>query len=231
MATIREHVYDTRGQLAEALAAGVAAVLAGGIATRGRAALAVSGGSTPALFFAYLSQAEIDWPSVTILLVDERYVPDDTDRSNAKLVRENLMIGPASEATFVPVWRPGVTPETAAEEVARAIDGFEEGVDALILGMGTDGHTASFFPQGDTYARATNPNEDELVLPLETPEQPETRVTVTMPVIQHAHFLALHIEGNEKREVFEAARQGNELPISLVLGVVDELQLFWTAQN
>ena len=231
MATIREHIYDTREQLAEALAAGVAAVLAGGVATRGRAALAVSGGSTPALFFAHLSQAEIDWSSVTIFLVDERYVPDDTDRSNAKLVRENLMIGPASKADFVPVWRPGVTPETAAEEVARALDGFDDGVDALILGMGTDGHTASFFPQGNTYARVTNTNETELVLPLDTPEQPETRVTVTMPVIQRAHFLALHIEGNEKRTVFKDAREGNERPISLVLRAVDELQLFWTGES
>ena len=225
--SVIEHSYGNRDQLAEALAAGVAAVLAGGIATRGRASLAVSGGSTPSLFFAHLAQADIDWRAVTVFLVDERYVPDDHERSNARLVRGNLLFGPAEKAGFVPVWRPGITVGTAAEEVEIALRAFEDGVDALILGMGTDGHTASFFEKGDTYERVTDPACGELVLPVRTPEQPETRVTVTMPVIKQARFLALHIEGDEKRDVFEKARRGEDMPITRVLNAVGELQYFW----
>ena len=228
MATIREHVYDNRDQLADALASGIAAVLAGGISMRGRAALAVSGGSTPDLLFAHLSQAEIAWDCVTVFLVDERYVPDDTDRSNARLVRDTLLIGPAAKAEFVPVWRPGVTVGTAAEEVEIALRQQEDGLDACILGMGTDGHTASFFAKGDTFERATDPKADALALPLRTPEQPESRVTLTMPAITDSHFVALHIEGQEKRSVFERARTGDDLPITRVLNALDELQVFWT---
>jgi 6-phosphogluconolactonase len=61
------HDYETRAQLAEALAIGVGAVLAGGIATNGHATLAVSGGSTPKLFFDYLSNVDIEWSKVTVL--------------------------------------------------------------------------------------------------------------------------------------------------------------------
>ena len=222
------HEYGDRADLAEALAGGVAAVLAGGVAMEGKAALAVSGGSTPALFFEHLSREPIDWSAVTVFLVDERYVPDDHERSNARLVREHLLRNEACAATLVPFWRPNVSPETACEEVAMALRQFEAGLDACILGMGTDGHTASFFDDGDTYERATDPACDVLALPVRTPSQPETRVTLTLPPIRDARLLALHIEGEEKRAVLDRARAGEDLAIKRVMDVSENLETFWT---
>ena len=225
---LKLHEYANRDDLAEALAGGVAAVLAGGVASEGRASIAVSGGSTPALFFRHLSREPIEWSAVTVFLVDERYVPDDTDRSNAKLVRENLLKDRAADATLVPFWRPNVSPGTACEEVARAFEQFEHGLDVCVLGMGTDGHTASFFPDGDTYDRATDPSCPARALPVVAESQPETRVTLTLPPIRDARLLALHIEGEEKRRVLDEARAGADLPITRVLSTGAEVQTFWT---
>ena len=67
---------------------------------------AVSGGNTPALFFRTLStRDDVPWDKVTITLVDERWVDDSSDRSNAKLVKANLWHGPAASAKFVPLFR------------------------------------------------------------------------------------------------------------------------------
>src|SRR5690606_23204711 len=85
------HVFPSPGALAEALAGAVAAALAGAIARRGQALLAVSGGTTPQRFFHALSRQALEWPKVTVTLVDERFVPEGTPRSNATLVRNHLL--------------------------------------------------------------------------------------------------------------------------------------------
>ena len=95
---LRFHEYPTREALAEGLATGLAAVLATAIDARGAATLAVSGGSTPRLLFERLSQADIEWDRVCVFLVDERWVDEDSDRSNARLVRwsdgsQQLLLG------------------------------------------------------------------------------------------------------------------------------------------
>ena len=225
---VKLHSYASRDDLAEALAGGIAAVLAGGVAMEGRAALAVSGGSTPDRLFEHLAREPIEWSAVTVFLVDERYVPDDADRSNAKLVRERLLRDRAAAATLVPFWRPNVSAGTACEEVATALAQFENGLDVCVLGMGTDGHTASFFADGDAFERATDPACGALALPMNVPSQPETRVTLTMPAILGARLLALHIEGDEKRAVLERAREGADLPIARVLRAAREVEAFWT---
>ena len=78
--------YANADALAEALATQVAARLRAAIAARGAALLAVSGGSTPARFFERLSHEALDWSKVRVTLVDERWVPESSERSNARLV-------------------------------------------------------------------------------------------------------------------------------------------------
>ena len=224
---IARHDYGSREELAAALASGVAAVLAGGVATNGRALLAVSGGSTPKLFFEHLADEPIDWAGITVLPVDDRLVHPEHERSNARLIRETLLVGPAAAAHFAPMGERDGRMAVRDDEAALAVMGAER-VDALVLGMGTDGHTASFFADGDAYGDATSPAARAPVLPIRTPSQPEGRITLTMPVIARARFLALHIEGAEKREVFERAVDGADLPVSRVLTNVDEIAVFWT---
>lgn len=230
--TIREHHYEAREALAEALATGVAAVLCGGIATRGQAVLAVSGGSTPKLFFRTLAKADLDWPRVTVCLVDERWVPETSERSNTRLVRENLLTGRAAEARLEPLFEEGPSAREAEGEISRRLSALPRPFDALILGMGNDGHTASFFPGADRLAEAIDPHAGHRVLAIEAPGAGESRITLALPFLLEARFLALHIEGQEKRDTLaKALDEGpvEEMPVRAVLGADrdEPLQVFW----
>ena len=225
-ALLKRHDYPSREALAEALAGGVAAVLAGGIATNGHATLAVSGGSTPKLFFEHLSDEPIEWRHVTVLPVDERLVHPDHERSNAGLIRRSLLVGRAAKARFAPMGeRAGRL--AFPDDASIALEGMDA-IDAVVLGMGADGHTASFFPDGDALEEATDPAASATVLPIRTPGQPEARATLTLPWIAGARLLALHIEGDEKRAVFERVIAGEDLPIGRVIAHAPRLDVFWT---
>ena len=221
--------YSSPEALAEELAASIAADLAAAVAARGRALLAVSGGSTPKRLFERLATHEIDWSAVTIVPVDERWVPEDHERSNAKLVADHLLRGPAARAGFVSLHVPTETPETGMSKVAARIRALPLPFDVLTLGMGTDGHTASFFPGGDNLARATQNDTVELVVPMRAPGAAEPRVTLTLPVILGARRIVLHIEGDGKRDVLRAAEAGtdvSEMPVRAVLGAA-QLEVVW----
>ena len=97
-------IFDNRGQLDAALALRIAERLREDLQAHGRASLAVSGGSTPKGLFAQLAAADLDWSQVAITLVDERWVPDDHADSNARLVREHLLVSRAAAARFVPLY-------------------------------------------------------------------------------------------------------------------------------
>ncbi|WP_127145161.1 6-phosphogluconolactonase [Pelagibacterium montanilacus] len=229
--TIERNVFPTRDELAQALAISVADDLIAGIEENGVASLAVSGGSTPAAFFAALgAREEIDWESVTVTLVDERWVDETSERSNAKLVRERLMSGPAAQAQLVPLYSGGDAP--TADAVARtntALLALPDRFDAVVLGMGGDGHTASFFPGGDTLDAALSAKGP--LVAIEAPGAGEPRVTLTLPRLLSTRALYLHIEGEEKARVLDAALATgpvHAMPVRAVLsqGTVT-VQLFW----
>jgi 6-phosphogluconolactonase len=187
--------FRDKQQLAEALAEAVAAHLKAGVKARGAASLAVSGGSTPARFFEALSErADVPWEKVTVTLVDERWVDESSDRSNGRLVKANLLRGRAAAATFVPLYQGGAEPDAYAAGVAQR--DVPQPFDAVILGMGNDGHTASFFPGGDTLAEALT--AEGPVVAIRAPGAGEPRVTLTLPALLAAKALYLHIEGEEK---------------------------------
>jgi 6-phosphogluconolactonase len=218
--------------LAEALATGVAAVLAGGIATRGSASLAVSGGSTPLLFLETLAATELDWKAVTVTLVDERWVPDSHSRSNTAFLKRHFLKGPAAEAHFEPLYEEADTPEDVLPELQSRLGGLARPLDAVVLGMGADGHTASFFPNGDNLVAALDPQNPRAVSVIRAEGAGEPRVTLTLPRLVEARFLALHIEGTEKARVLSSAQQAGselDLPIRAVLRAPREhpLQIFW----
>src|SRR5260221_6029991 len=99
-----EHLYARREAVALNLAGDVAAVLRIAVLGKGKATIAVSGGATPKLFFEKLSDMRVPWELVTVTLVDERQVPETSERSNAKLVREALLQDRAEAANFVPLF-------------------------------------------------------------------------------------------------------------------------------
>ncbi len=212
-----ERIFDTRGDLADHLAADVADELRRVIAAKGKAVLAVSGGSTPKLFFEKLSQAELPWARVTVTLVDERQVPEDSERSNAKLVREALLQNHAAAAHFVPLFRNPDAGKTAP-------------LDVVILGMGSDGHTASFFPKGSALATALDPDSSERLIEMQAPGAGEPRLTFTLPALLSAGRLSLHIEGQDKRQVLDKALgegSQDDMPVRAVLRAKTPVTLYW----
>lgn len=206
--------------LAAALAEAVATQLKSGIAERGRASLAVSGGSTPARFFAALGAREdIDWARVVVTLVDERWVDETSERSNARLVKSRLLQGPAAAAAFQPLFGGGDEPgPTALATIESALDHLPAPFDAVVLGMGTDGHTASFFPGGDTLAEALAGHAP--LVAIRAPGAGEPRVTLSLIRLLATKALYVHIEGSDKAEVLRAALAGGpveQMPVRAVL--------------
>lgn len=211
---------QTSEALARSFAAQVAGDLAAGLAARGAATLAVSGGATPAKFFAALSgHDEVDWRHVTVTLVDERWVDENSDRSNAALVRRHLLQGPAASARFVPLYSGGDAPDTGHVGLSNdRLAGLPAAFDVVVLGMGSDGHTASFFPGGDTLEAAlADPGP---ALALMAPGAGEPRITLTLPRLLATRALYVHIEGPDKARALERALGDGpvaEMPIRAVL--------------
>lgn len=231
-ANLIEHAYADAPGLARALAAAVACDLRDAILTRGLGLLAVSGGTTPRRFLSELGRQRLDWGRVVVTLVDERWVGPDDARSNARLLRETLFAGAAAAARFEPLFEPSRDPSAVLLRIARRIEALPLPFDAVVLGMGSDGHTASLFPGGDTLARALDPHGRERVLALQAPGAGEPRVTLTLPALLATAALYLHIEGEAKRGVLaralDAQTRSEDMPIRAVIKCAGEpLRMYW----
>lgn len=199
----------------------VANMLAGelgmSLRNRDRATFAVPGGTTPGPMFEALCAAQLDWDRVDVMLTDERWVDADDPRSNARLLRETLLVDRAAGANFVPFFMQGETPASAAPRLTEAIGGCLP-VSVLLLGMGDDMHTASLFPRADGLLAALDAHAPPVV-PIIQPGTGEPRVTLTAPVLTGAISSHVLIAGATKREALERARHcaPEEAPIQLVL--------------
>ncbi|MEZ5922831.1 MAG: 6-phosphogluconolactonase [Hyphomicrobiaceae bacterium] len=202
------------------LAARIAGRLAQWIDKNGSAWLAVSGGRTPIGLFEALSAMDLDWGKVTITLVDERWVDENSPRSNAALVRTHLLKGRARAACFVPLFTPGMPIETGRDLAEVRLADLPSVLAVAILGMGDDGHTASWFPGGEQLSEALDPTQDRVVAIVRAAAADEPRLTLTRPALMRAGWIALHIEGEAKRIVLDFALGDGpveEMPVRAVL--------------
>jgi len=205
---VREHRYADSATLASALARSVADDLRRGIDEREQALLAVSGGTTPRGFLSALACEELDWRRVTITLADERWVPPTHSRSNERLVRETLLAGRAAAATFVPLYAHAPDPESALAQIAVRVDALALPFDAVVLGLGNDGHCASLFADGDHFAQAVAADATARVLPMRSPSVGEPRITLTLAALISTRALYLQIEGADKQHTLTGIREG-----------------------
>ena len=221
--------FPTREALAGALAGAVAEKLAAAIDRRGGGLLAVSGGTTPGRFFEALSTRDIAWDKVTVTLVDERFVPPSSPRSNAALVADRLLRNAASLARFAPLYHAADSADAAAIAAEAELERLSWPLDVAVLGMGTDGHTASFFPDAEKLGNLLDPQNTRTVLAVDAASAGEPRLTLSMPRLTGAGLLALHIEGAEKRAVFEAAMEGaDKKPVGVVIEASPQpVKVFW----
>ncbi len=211
--------YVSREALAEGLAVQLAARMRGLIDERGRARIAVPGGTTPGPMLERLGAARLDWEKVVVTLSDERWVPDDSPRSNARLLKETLLSGPAAEARFEPLYGGTPEPEEGLSEVGERLFASVLPLDIAVLGMGADMHTASLFPEAEGLEAALAPDAPP-ILAIRAKDQPEARVTLSARVLRGAGERHILIAGKEKMAALqEALAVGDPLvaPVSAVL--------------
>ena len=197
--------YDSRELLDSALAEKVSNILKEAIALKGKASIAVSGGSTPKGFFKALSEKALDWKKVTVTLADERWVDINSSDSNTRLVHENLLQNNASSAKFFHLKQgENLCAETLAD-LNLAAETSLLPLDVLILGMGEDGHTASLFPCSEQIAHGLDTNNTEALMAVQPTTAPHQRITFSFASLSQSQNTFLHICGESKKEVLDKA--------------------------
>jgi len=210
LAKLEYHDFDTADTLAHKMADHVAAALSVAIAERGLAVLALSTGTIPESFFLQLAQANIAWENIIITLVDERCLPLDHVRSHEGMVRHCLIQNHAKKARFVGLYSPAGTAELSAFSAANRISILPKPFDVVVLDLGAGGQIASLLPMGNRLRQALDSNSRALVVPMYSKDAEDARLTMTLPLLTSARFVALHISGENKRRWLEQI-QGNEM--------------------
>lgn len=215
--------YPDRDLLAMGLADVLASELKNCLLVHPWASFVVPGGTTPGPIFDSLCAADLEWSRVNVMLSDERWVPEDHERSNAKLLKDRLFQNRAAEAEFVPLYRKGETPEQASpilsEQLADQLP-----ISLLMLGMGADMHTASLFP-GAVGLEAMLADDAPLVVPVSVAGQ-EPRISFSGPALAGAMAKHLVIYGSEKRAALERA-DGLDPVEAPIKAVMSGLTVHW----
>lgn len=209
--------YPDRDLMFMALADRIASDIGAAIRQQGRATLTVPGGATPGPVFDTLSGVALDWAKVTVIPNDERWVPESSERSNARLIRGRLLRGEAAAAQLVPLYAPVDTPETAMDALVAAVEPWLP-LDVALLGMGADMHTASLFPGADRLKAALAP-EAPVLMAMRAEAAVEPRVTLTARVLSAAMRIHVLIAGADKRAALERAQglPAEEAPVRAIL--------------
>ncbi|MEZ5831049.1 MAG: 6-phosphogluconolactonase [Dongiaceae bacterium] len=219
-----------RTSWANKAASKIAGLLEESIAERGAASLIVAGGTTPQPIFDRLSRMHLDWPKVHLGLTDERWVRSTHSDSNEYLVRHYLMRNQASSAQFHPLYSDAPKPSAGLEEAERSIDAMPKPFDAVLLGMGTDGHFASLFPGLPETRAGLDLHSPDLCVAVDKQQNGYARLSLTMTALLHARLILVAISGRPKRTVaLQALAGASDAPIAALLTHrKDDLEFLWT---
>ena len=198
-----DHQFNSPAELDQALADTLITALSAAVAERGSASLVVSGGSTPKGLFAALSTADLPWSKITVLLADERWVPNDHADSNERMVKEVLLQGAAANAGFISLTPAYPDTEANLAEVRAALAAIDT-FDIVILGMGGDMHTASLFPCCNEVNDGLTTSD--AVLMTHPTSAPHARVTLSRQRLSNTRRGLVHIVGDDKWQVLAVAR-------------------------
>lgn len=188
----------------------IAAELDLAVAKRAKASFMVSGGSSPKPLYQALSKEALPWEAIFVGLIDERWVKEGEPGSNATFIRNALLQNNAAGAHLMPMVTDHDTAQTGAPVISRFYMELGQPFDVAVMGMGTDGHTASWFPGSDDLDAAINETTTELAMAVDATGCPgagdfPSRITLTRPAVVSARNVLLFIPGAAKRDVFMAA--------------------------
>jgi 6-phosphogluconolactonase len=218
--TITYRISPTAAAVAQAAAQLFATAASDAVQARGRARIAISGGTTPKAMFALLADPaqpflkQIPWDKLDLYWVDERSVPPTDADSNYRMTNEALLSKVPLRPENIHRMEGELEPEVAAaryESVIRnsfKLEGAETPTfDLILLGMGDDGHTASLFPHTEAINDLT-----DIVTANHVPQKDTWRITLTWPVINQGREVAFLIEGAAKAQVLHDVLLGPYQP-------------------
>lgn len=216
---------------AAVLAGQIAEILRSALAARAHASLVVPGGRTPAAMFRALRGGVLDWDRVRVTLTDERWVPEDHPASNAALVRRELLADAAAAAVFMPLYNAAPSAAKGAASSWHAIAAAGQPFDAVVLGMGEDGHFASLFPESPGIAQALDPAATPGCVAMRAPGVPVERLSLNLAALAGARQLYLLVTGADKLALLEGAAaspRGSGIPVESLLALRDpEVEVIW----
>ncbi len=204
-------ILDDSAQYVEHATGFIEGCLKDAIAARGKASLLVSGGSSPKPVYEALSCSDLAWDKTTVSLVDERWVPEGNDGSNASFIKKTLLQNEAAQAKFVSLVNSAHNAKAGAPDMNAVFEAaFPDPIDVCVMGMGTDGHTASWFPHSPTLADAFDIEDAASLIWQDASGQAggsgfNDRITVSLPVVMRARNTCLLIPGANKKSVWEAS--------------------------
>jgi len=206
--TFRE--FESRAALVEALTLDCQQALQAGVDAKGRASFLVSGGSSPAPAYENLSNTDLPWDKIDVALVDERWVDLDHAGSNEAFVNRTLLQNKAANANLIGMKNSANSAIEGLAECEHNFSKLTQPFDVTILGMGPDGHTASFFPHSQGLDTALNLDGDALCAAIIADKSEVTgdnveRMTLSLAGLLKSRELKLLISGAEKLAVFREA--------------------------
>lgn len=222
--------FATKSDLQAASAKWIADALRNAISRRGNAVFMASGGRTPGPIYESLSQQDLDWASVLVGLTDERWVDVDHPASNGAMVEKTLLQGAAAAADYIPMKLNGDDPFARVDDL-NGLYMDASLTDVMLLGMGPDAHTLSWFAGGRGYDQAIDSQTTSVVAAVEAIESDVTgpnllRMTLTQPCVAYARNVLLLITGEDKKQVFESA--SDDTPVGIMRTAAgDALTVFY----
>jgi 6-phosphogluconolactonase len=212
--------YADMETLSRELASQLAEGLKASIAARGLASLVVSGGRSPVKLFENLRTQDLDWSRVCIALADERWVAPEDEASNEHLVRSVLLQEQAAAARFLGLKNAAPTPDLGAVSAWETFARVPRPFDAVILGMGDDGHTASLFPGSPNLPLALNQAAVAGCVGMWSPVVPQARLSLNLTALLDTRRIVVLIAGESKWNTLTAACQNGpvqDMPVRAVL--------------
>ena len=191
--------------LSRELATQIAKSLTMAIGARGLASLVVSGGRSPVRLFEILRTQRLDWDRVCIALADERWVGPEDPASNERLVRDVLLKDQAASARFLGLKNGAPTPDLGAVSAWETFARVPRPFDAVILGMGDDGHTASLFPGSPNLPSALNRSAAAGCVGMWSPVAPHPRLSLNLTALLDSRRVVVLITGESKWRAYAAA--------------------------
>ena len=206
------------------------------LAERGTASLMVSGGSSPRPVYERLSKTDLDWSKVDIGLVDERWVNPGEAGSNEDFIRETLIQNEAASARLIGLKTPAETVEAGLEEAEARFSDIGLPFDVCVMGMGSDAHTASWFPNSGGLDTALAQDNERTLCAIdatgcEVAGDHPSRISLTLRAVLDAHHIVLFIPGVAKRRVFDAApsKDLSDAPVQALLRAGPKLHVYASA--